>query len=124
MANRTGTTTKPDDAAAKTRVEALDDRPAQQVEPAGNGKGALVKTEATSNGRGDSDRYARGIKIAQHLATLRFENETEIECMSLLDQAQRQTDEHQPVDVAVVRKLKTLTDSWAVQRGLDGDGGS
>jgi hypothetical protein len=82
---------------------------------------ALVKaTSATS----DSDRYARGVKIAQHLQTLRFENETEIECMSLLDQAQRQTDSHQPVDADVVRKLRVLAESWETQRGLNGDGGS
>jgi hypothetical protein len=131
MASRTPTS-KPADAAR--RVDALAEvdttQPLDQ-RPTGT---AVVKATGHTD---DDEFYARGIKIVQRADTLRFEAQTAVDCRSLLDQARRLLDEAQDqqdicqvVDEGIVTKLPdigrglvTLFEGWALQRGLNGEGG-
>lgn len=118
MARNTRTT---DAASRVAAVMALaHDEPTQDVPVATNGHAIAKPADDPPIG---ADFFTRSIKIAERLHTCRFENETEAEVMSQLLAAQRQTDASEPVDLAVVRKLRVLAESWAIQRGLDGEGG-
>jgi hypothetical protein len=119
MANRTATTTKPADPAAKARVDALADA---TVQPPTNG--TMVKADPASNGRSRTDiAFGDLIDIVKHAERQVYDGQTAVSLQAELDNARRQMQRREHVDPQVIQAIYTIADGWMLQAGLRDEGG-